>query len=159
MTDYRAKPGTLLMIGEAQAGQPWYHQSGLPVADMLGPKYFVAWRNELRPGDTIRLVRIESERVSELAEIMVIQVHADSIEHTQTRPIKKFPALAKPEAKPDPGPERYVDGDGYTVRNRGAAGWEVNDPEGNRVASKLSQEDAEAMRAGSMPLPEIKAAA
>ena len=157
MTEYRAKPGTLHMIGEVQHGQPWYHEADLPVKDMLHGKYFAAWRSEVRPGDTIRLVRSNGARVAELAEIMIIEVHADSIEHTQTRPIKTFPVKAADAPIEEP-PEVYADRDGYTVEDRGAGWFAVKTPGGEVVAKTRSEEDAQAMRAGSMPLP-IRAAA
>ena len=153
MIDYRAKPGTLHMIGEVQHGQPWYHEADLPIDNMLSPKYFAAWRHELKPGDTVRLVRLRNGRVTELAEIMVLQVHDEHIEHTLYRPVRKFPVPPASKPEPGPAPERFVENDKYTVRNRGNAGWEVNDPDGNRVAKGLTEDEAHAIRSGSLPLP------
>lgn len=150
--EYRAKSGTLLMVGEVQYGQPWFHQADLPVRDMMGPRYFAAWRNELKPGDTIRLVRVRAERVMEMAEIMVVQVHPDRIEHSQLGPVKRFPAPDMPEAEPEIPPEKYVDSDKYTVEPSGAGWFRLKDPDGNIVHKTRDRDEAYAMRAGSIPL-------
>lgn len=154
--DYRAKPGTLLMVGEVQHGQPWYHEADLPVKDMMSPKYFSTWKHELKPGDTIRLVRIRNQRVSEMAEIMVIQVHLDHIEHTQLGPVRKFPIPEEQKAE-EIHPEKYAKGDGYTIKRAFQGRYDVLDAEGNVVAKGLLKKEAEAIQWGNMPIPEMAA--
>lgn len=157
--EHRAKPGTLHMVGEVQHGQPWHHQSDLPVKDMRHPKYFASWRNEIKAGDAIRVVWKPGPRVLEMADLFVVQVHDDHIEHSTVGPVRKWPAPDVAEAPAEDPPERYVDSDKYTVEHEGFGKWAVMDPDGEKIARQLDKDMAYAIRAGSAPLPEVKAAA
>lgn len=94
----KCKPQNLVMAGAVPFGQRWTYYSGDPMENMLNPEYFKSLAHQLRPGDEIRLIRIEKERVIEIADVLV---SAKDPEFYVLRKPTSIPTEKVTEAKPE----------------------------------------------------------
>ena len=90
----RAFPGRLCMSEAVPWGQSFNYHSGHPLSVVLQPDYFVSVRNMLRPGDQIRAVHVERNRVRAMIDLLVVEVHNDRVELYQLRdPVEILPTV------------------------------------------------------------------
>lgn len=131
-----ARPGSLEVVNDASITWRYFAPSGITLADVQRPDY---WRNVLREVGQQRIVgrnawnkiEILAEDGSWEAELRILSV-ADGL--VQTRVIREWSQPAKPGRKPG-APE------GYVIEHIPNNGWRVLDPNGQPVASKLSNEE------------------
>lgn len=92
----KCKPQNMVMAEAVPFGQRWTYHSADAMESMLDPEYFRSMAPQLRAGDEIRLVRLEGDRVAEIADVLVV---ADMEFFTLRKPTKVAP---QPEKKPEP---------------------------------------------------------
>lgn len=89
----KCKPQNMVMAEAVPFGQRWTYHSADAMEAMLDPEYFRSMATQLRSGDEIRLVRLEDQRVAEIADVLVV---AELEFYTLRKPTK---VGAQPEKK------------------------------------------------------------
>lgn len=84
----KCKPGNMVMAEAVPFGQRWTYHSADAMEAMLDPDYFRSMAPQLRAGDEIRLVRLEDERVAEIADVLVISQDIEFYTLREPTPIK-----------------------------------------------------------------------
>lgn len=148
-----------LFVGEpVQFGQRYTYVSDHDMGAMLGPGYFDPLRRRLCPGDTLRIVQVETpdvksidNRVLSYVDCTVMAV-GDTIDLAADKPPVKVPnTKAAPLPLKPKTSERYVQGPAEVTPGRGGytvkVGKEV-------VASGLEEMEALAVSRGDAPIPE-----
>lgn len=98
---FRAKPGRFIMAEAVPFGQRWTYYSTDPMDKMMDPEYFKALSSQIRAGDDIRIMRIEDDKVAEIAEVLVVDVDKDGASfHVMLEPVKIGQRKNKPGPKP-----------------------------------------------------------
>lgn len=154
MTEHRAKGSNLHKPADGQFGMNWvYDASHCPLSDVFQPGFFNGLRGNIRPGDSIRAVRIENNHVREVAEAIVLHVSAKDV--IVSRPaIMKFDQPEAEEAAPvEEKPAGFVQGTGEVKWNAGKKAHEVH-VDGAVVFSTKDKDLAHSVARGDVPVPE-----
>lgn len=67
----KCKPGRLVMSDAVPYGQRWTYASTDPMSEMTKPEYYANVADNLRAGDSIRIMRVDREDVLEIGEYLV----------------------------------------------------------------------------------------
>lgn len=81
----RALPCNLIMGEAVTFGQRFTYHSDHPIEVMLTEGYFLPVRSNINAGDFITLIRVESGRVREMQETVVVEVSANYIDIRTTQ--------------------------------------------------------------------------
>lgn len=152
MTEYRAKPGNLCMAEAVPFGQRYNYHGDIPVKDMLHKQFFMPVRNHFRPGDTVRLVRVEGDRVVEFGDAIVVQVTRESVDVCADGPVHKIPATVAEEA-PLPETSRAAPD---LFWKKGFGCFQVLDAKGTVIAEMPTRADVVAMIEEKTGKPAVK---
>lgn len=147
----KAKAGNLCMSDAVPFGQHWNYHADHSVAHMLAPGYFSALRHMLRPGDSLRLTRLENHRVREVLDCIVVAV-GDDVELFPRSDVIVVPLPEEPKPEPEVR-ETYVTAD-CEVKHKGRGKWAVIHPEKGEIAVVDGKEAAEEIAKGNVPVPE-----
>lgn len=158
MTDHRARYGNLYCVSQAPYASHHCYQSPLPIEEMLQPEFYLPVRNNLRVGDTIRVVQTvagENTRVLAWAEAMVVDADAKAVDlRILSGPTKiPLPKPAEGSAAPADGqPDKFVGGNGEVKWNAGRKMHEVV-VGGETVFASRDKDLCTAVARGDTPIP------
>lgn len=152
MTDKRAKPPNLVLTSPAPNGSGFVYHDTCDIETMLEPEFLLTVRNHFRAGDRLELQQIVKDegrsRVAALADAVVIYAERDAV-HLHLKP--GFP-MEVPDPAAKGGPKENAP---FYVANAGSAGFAVKDHQTKKALYHTKdQEEAEAIAAGRLPLPQ-----
>lgn len=139
----KCKPGKLVMCEAVPYGQRWTYASSDPMAEMIKPEYYVNVADQLRPGDSLRIMNTDRENVLEVAEYLITSKAGQLIALIETMKSIKVPApKGVTELAPKVRTLKTEDGKGcvYLVDDEGTIFGEfANKTEANKAKPDLER--------------------
>jgi len=159
---FKMVPQHLIMAESVPAGQRYSYFSTHPMRAMLDPVYFLPSRDQLRPGDTLRVCQMEkidifgtNNRVLAFIDLLVIASSRGGVEfHRETEN-----PIWMPDKEGGVSVEAPVKSDAVYVAGRAKWGgpkaqWRVIDGNDEILATGIEDKAlAEKIASGEMPLP------
>lgn len=161
MSRFQCIPGHLAMGESVSRGQRWTYASAHPMSEMLEPRYFLAQRAMLRPGDTIRIIELRDKdlnasgnRVLAYVDMLVVESSGDTLTLRPEHDVVTVPTKDEAPAKPTAwSTERFIKSDGDVKWNNKAQVHEVFES-GVVVAACKNKEEAWRIATGELPIPQ-----
>jgi len=122
----RAQPDRLVMAEAVPFAQRYTYHTVHPIEDVLKPDFFLPVRDQLRAGDTIRIVETDTARqlVRRYVDVMVIAGgrHPSGVLLHVERGVVELPVAGSKES---PDRQNECGEDTYTIRHRGRGRWAI----------------------------------
>ncbi len=88
----KCKTGRLVMCEAVPYGQRWTYASSDPMSEMIKPEYYANVADQIRSGDSIRIMNVDREDVREVAEYLIASKSGQSLVLIEVMKPIKIPA-------------------------------------------------------------------
>ena len=152
--DIKAKTHKLMMEGDGQFGTRHVYECDLhPIEEATKQGFFSSCRNNLLPGDTIRVVEISKDQVTAQWEVIVIaRLNNDVVVASTQGGVKRFEAIERKKLEPSDEPRvEFIKGSGSVKWNLGKKKFDVF-VDGKVVAVVRDKEEAHSIARGDAPI-------